>query len=104
MSAAAKTTAQNLINENAVVVFSKSYCPYCKSSKDLLNSLDAKFTTLELDLEKDGDAIQNALQEISGQRTVPNIYINKKHIGGNSDLQKLQKKELTALLAAAGAV
>jgi glutaredoxin 3 len=46
---AAKTKAQNLINENGVVVFSKSYCPYCKSSKDLLNKLGAKFEVLELD-------------------------------------------------------
>lgn len=46
---AAKTKAQNLINENGVVVFSKSYCPYCKSSKDLLNKLGAKYEVLELD-------------------------------------------------------
>lgn len=46
---AAKTKAQSLIDENAVVVFSKSYCPYCTSSKGLLSSLDAKFTTVELD-------------------------------------------------------
>lgn len=48
---AAKTRAQSLINDNAVVVFSKSYCPYCDSSKKLLDSLNAKYTTLELDLE-----------------------------------------------------
>lgn len=50
---AAKITAQNLINENGVVVFSKSYCPYCKASKDLLNELGAKYTTLELDEERE---------------------------------------------------
>lgn len=32
-----------------VVVFSKSYCPYCTASKNLLNELGAKYTTLELD-------------------------------------------------------
>ncbi|KAJ5947299.1 Glutaredoxin [Penicillium verhagenii] len=99
----AKATAQKLIDENGVVVFSKSYCPYCKSSKDLLNELGAKYTALELDEETDGAAIQAALQEISGQRTVPNIFISKVHIGGNSDLQA-KKAELPALLAAAGAL
>lgn len=105
-------------------MFSKSYCPYCKASKDLLNSFDAKFTTVELDKEStcpssfdsdllieanvfrgtgDGSAIQDALQEITGQRTVPNIFINKKHIGGNSDLQA-KKNELEALLKEAGAI
>jgi glutaredoxin 3 len=48
---AAKNRAQQLINDNAVVVFSKSYCPYCDSSKKLLDGLSAKYTTLELDLE-----------------------------------------------------
>lgn len=46
---AAKTRAQSLINDNAVVVFSKSYCPYCDSSKKLLDGLNAKYTALELD-------------------------------------------------------
>ncbi|KAJ5774453.1 Glutaredoxin [Penicillium paradoxum] len=99
---AAKTRAQSLIDENAVIVFSKSYCPYCSSSKKLLSSLDAKYTVLELDQEEEGSAIQNALAEISGQRTVPNIYIKQQHIGGNSDLQA--RKDLKQLLQNAGAL
>ncbi|KAJ5218997.1 glutaredoxin Grx1 [Penicillium cinerascens] len=101
--AAAKTKAQTLINENGVVVFSKSYCPYCVATKKLLNELGANFTTLELDQIDDGSAIQDALQEITNQRSVPNIFINKKHIGGNSDLQA-RKSELPALLKAANAL
>lgn len=46
--------------------------------------------------------LQDALQEISGQRTVPNIYIKQKHIGGNSDLQE-KKAVLPQLLEEAGA-
>ncbi|KAJ6120007.1 hypothetical protein N7523_004287 [Penicillium sp. IBT 18751x] len=100
---AAKTKAQTLINENGVVVFSKSYCPYCTATKKLLKENGAKFTTLELDQIDDGSAIQDALEEITQQRSVPNIFINQKHIGGNSDLQA-KKSELPALLKAAGAV
>lgn len=51
----------------------------------------------------DGSDIQAALKEINGQSSVPNIYINKKHIGGNSDLQAAKGK-LPALLKEAGAV
>lgn len=51
----------------------------------------------------DGSAIQDALQEITNQRSVPNIFINKKHIGGNSDLQA-RKSELPALLKDANAL
>lgn len=48
---------------------------------------------------KEGADIQAALYEINGQRTVPNIYINGKHIGGNDDLQELRETgELEELL------
>ena len=51
----------------------------------------------------DGGAIQDALEEISGQRSVPNIFISQKHIGGNSDIQA-KRGELDGLLQKAGAV
>ena len=52
----------------------------------------------------DGSDIQTALQQLTKQRTVPNIFINKKHIGGNSDLQKLSTGQLKGLLKEAGAI
>lgn len=51
----------------------------------------------------DGPELQAALFEISSQQTVPNIYIDKVHIGGNSDLQG-RKGELSSLLIKAGAI
>jgi len=100
---AAKTKAQNIIDENAVAVFSKSYCPYCRATKQLLNDLGAKFYAIELDQVDDGADIQAALKEINGQTSVPNIYIKQQHIGGNSDLQA-RKGDLPTLLKDAGAV
>ncbi|RYP64720.1 hypothetical protein DL769_006568 [Monosporascus sp. CRB-8-3] len=99
---AAKTKAQKIIDENGVAVFSKSYCPYCNATKRLLDSVGAKYYALELDQVSDGSEIQDALQEMSGQRTVPNIFINRKHIGGNSDIQA--RNDLKDLLAEAGAI
>ncbi|KAJ6021001.1 hypothetical protein N7540_006505 [Penicillium herquei] len=98
---AAKTRAQNLIDSNGVVVFSKSYCPYCTSTKKLLNEVGAQYEILELDQDAEGAAIQDALQEITNQRSVPNIFIGQKHIGGNSDLQAIKAK-LPALIQGAG--
>ncbi|KAI2643713.1 putative glutaredoxin [Xylaria nigripes] len=100
---AAKTKTLSIIQENAVALFSKSYCPYCTASKNLLDSMSAKYFVIELDQVSDGSDIQDALQEISGQRSVPNIYIGQKHIGGNSDLQA-KSGDLKALLKEAGAV
>jgi glutaredoxin 3 len=51
----------------------------------------------------DGSAIQSTLGELTGQTTVPNIFIAQKHIGGNSDLQA-KKGNLATLLKDAGAV
>ncbi|EEP82695.1 glutaredoxin [Uncinocarpus reesii 1704] len=100
---AAKQKAQAVIADNAVVVFSKSYCPYCRATKSLLTEQGADFFTMELDQVDDGAAIQAALEELTSQRTVPNVFIDHKHIGGNSDLQA-RKGELPGLLKAAGAL
>ncbi|KAL8957607.1 MAG: hypothetical protein Q9183_006014 [Haloplaca sp. 2 TL-2023] len=100
---AAKTKAQSIIDENAVAVFSKSYCPYCRASKTLLSEMGAKFYVIEMDQVDDGADLQNALEEINGQRSVPNIYIKQQHIGGNSDLQA-KKGDLPTLLQDANAV
>lgn len=51
----------------------------------------------------DGSAIQSALAEMTGQKTVPNVWIDKKHIGGNSDMEA-KRKELPELLKDAGAL
>ncbi|GJC87135.1 glutaredoxin [Colletotrichum liriopes] len=103
--AATKQKVQQLIDDNKVVVFSKSYCPYCRQTKSVLDELNTDYTVLELDQIDDGSAIQDALQEITGQRTVPNSFIAQKHIGGNSDLQGLLKGDkLKNLLKEAGAL
>jgi glutaredoxin 3 len=55
------------------------------------------------DVVEDGAALQDALEEITGQRSVPNIFFEQKHIGGNSDLQA-KKGELDNMLTSAGAL
>jgi glutaredoxin 3 len=47
--ASARDKAQKIIDENKVVVFSKSYCPYCRATKSLLNEKHADFFLMELD-------------------------------------------------------
>lgn len=95
------------IKEFPVVVYSKSYCPYCQRTKALLRSLDVEgLKVFELDtLGDEGKQIQDELYEITGQRTVPNIFIGGKHICGNSDLQQLESSgKLKDLLKEAGAL
>lgn len=49
----AKIKAQDLIKQNPVVVFSKSYCPYCKATKKKLDGLGVKYKALELNEESE---------------------------------------------------
>jgi len=92
---ATKELVNKTIAENSVVIFSKSYCPYCQGAKDLFTTRfpDVNVKVLELDLRDDGSEIQGYLQQLTKQRTVPNIFINQKHIGGNDALQALHKKD-----------
>ncbi|KAG0363854.1 glutaredoxin-1 [Gamsiella multidivaricata] len=86
MSQAIKTLVERLIRENKVMFFGKSYCPYCKNAKNILGAKGIQFKAYEIDLEKDGAQVQDYLLQKTGQRTVPNIFINTQHLGGNSDL------------------
>jgi glutaredoxin 3 len=85
-----------------VVVWSKSYCPYCTKTKTLFETLGVKAKIYELDERKDGANIQASLLEMTGQRTVPSVFINGKHIGGNDDTQGAAKSgELQKMLGIA---
>ncbi|KAI8616729.1 glutaredoxin [Chytriomyces sp. MP71] len=95
----AKEIAEAAIAGNKVVVFSKTYCPYCTKAKKLLDSLGATYTAVELDTREDGAEIQDYLVGKTGQRTVPNVFIGGKQIGGCDDLHaKHAKGELKPLL------
>jgi len=53
----------------------------------------------EMNNPSDGSMIQQYLATKTGQRTVPNIFINSKHVGGNSDLQAIGTTKLKMMLA-----
>ncbi|KAI9469928.1 MAG: glutaredoxin [Benjaminiella poitrasii] len=78
---------QKAIRSNKVMIFSKSYCPYCISVKDLFDDMHVDYKALELNEHENGEAIQNTLAELTKQTTVPNIFINQQHIGGSDSLK-----------------
>ncbi|KAI5665509.1 hypothetical protein M9H77_15362 [Catharanthus roseus] len=101
----AVSKAKEIVASNPVVVFSKTYCPFCVNVKQLLSKLGASYKAIELDAESDGSELQSALAEITGQRTVPNVFIGGKHIGGCDATTALhQGGKLVPLLTEAGAV
>ncbi|TPX69646.1 hypothetical protein SpCBS45565_g02336 [Spizellomyces sp. 'palustris'] len=93
---------EDALSENKVVVFSKTYCPYCTKAKRLLDFLNVKYESFELDERLDGQAIQDYLKEKTGQRTVPNIFINGQHLGGSDKLHEAHASGKLQLLLAPG--
>ncbi|VVB16997.1 unnamed protein product [Arabis nemorensis] len=91
------------ISSHQIVIFSKSYCPYCKRAKSVFKELDQVPYVVELDEREDGWSIQTALGEIVGRRTVPQVFINGKHIGGSDDtVDAHESGELAKLLGVSG--
>lgn len=83
---------QQLIAENAIIMFSKTTCPYCGRAKEIFDEFKVAFKVLELDTMSEGREIQDTLFSLTKQKTVPNIFIQGSHIGGCSDLEKLERE------------
>jgi len=82
-----------------IVIYTTSYCPYCLRAKQLLNHKGVAFE--EIDVGGDDDLREKMIEESGGGRTVPQIFIDGKPIGGCDELYALdQDGELDRLLAA----
>ncbi|XP_043708212.1 glutaredoxin-C4-like [Telopea speciosissima] len=79
------TFVKKTISSHNIVVFSKSYCPYCMKAKSVFKELNQTPHVVELDQRDDGLDIQDVLSKMVGRRTVPQVFINGKHIGGSDD-------------------
>ncbi len=75
-----------------VIIFSKSYCPFSAKAKRILvekySIVPAPFV-VELDQHPLGPKLQASLEKSTGRRTVPNVLINGKSIGGGDDVEAL---------------
>ncbi|HUK65978.1 MAG TPA: glutaredoxin 3 [Anaeromyxobacteraceae bacterium] len=79
-----------------VQVYSKENCPYCVRAKSLLRKKGVEFE--EIDVEHD-DAKRNWLVETTGQRTVPQVFVDGRSLGGFTDIEALDHKgELDPIL------
>eukprot|EP00123_Amoebidium_parasiticum_P009012 comp19157_c0_seq1/m.21835 comp19157_c0_seq1/g.21835 ORF comp19157_c0_seq1/g.21835 comp19157_c0_seq1/m.21835 type:complete len:107 (-) comp19157_c0_seq1:513-833(-) len=85
MSGAVSQAVQAFIKQNPVAIFSKQTCPFCIRVKDTFSGLGVQYKAMELDVEDNGSAIQSELLKLTGQRTVPNVFVHGKHIGGCDD-------------------
>jgi len=82
-----------------VKIYTTPICPYCVRAKALLKKKGASFD--EVDVFMDADARQEMEDKSNGARTVPQIFIGEKYVGGCDDLYALESDgELDRLLSA----
>jgi glutaredoxin 3 len=82
-----------------VEIYTKFLCPYCTRAKALLTAKGAAFE--EHDISMGGPLRAEMLERAGGRNTVPQIFIDGRHIGGSDDLAAMERAgKLDALLAA----
>jgi glutaredoxin 3 len=74
------------VTEPAIVMYVTGWCPYCQRVRALLTRKGLAFK--EIDVEEDGKLREEMIAR-SGRRTVPQIFIGDRHVGGCDDLMAL---------------
>ena len=83
--------------DDAVVMYAKSWCPYCDRARALLANKGVQFR--EIDIEAQPEQRAEMIRRC-GQYTVPQIFIGERHIGGSDEIHELDAAGgLDALLA-----
>jgi glutaredoxin 3 len=81
-----------------VEIYTSPLCGYCHAAKRLLAKKGVAFT--ELDVSRDPGMREKMIKRANGGRTVPQIFIGDRHVGGSDDLHALDHAgKLDALLA-----
>jgi glutaredoxin 3 len=82
-----------------VEIYTKFLCPYCTRAKALLGAKGVAFE--EYDISMGGPLRAEMLERAGGRNTVPQVFIDGRHIGGSDDLAALDRAgKLDPLLAA----
>lgn len=82
---------------SGIEVYSSLWCPFCARAKALLDRKGVEYR--EIDVDRDPNLRQQMMQRAGGRRTVPQIFVDGRHVGGSDDLAALERAgELDALL------
>lgn len=82
-----------------ITIYTTGYCGYCFRAKALLNRKGAPFEEIDV---SDPARRRQMMERANGGRTVPQIFIGDRHVGGSDELHELDRRgELDPLLQAA---
>ena len=80
-----------------VIIYTGDLCIHCEWAVELLNRRNIKFT--EYNIAQDAARREEMLKKSNGAKTVPQIFIGERYVGGNSELQALDREDkLNSLL------
>ena len=71
-----------------VRVYSTAYCPYCVMAKRLLDGKGVTYEEIRVDQDLQR---RDEMMQLSGRRTVPQIFVGHIHVGGFDDLSALDR-------------
>jgi glutaredoxin 3 len=74
------------VSRPTIVVYTSGWCPYCQRARSLL--IEKGLEIKEINVDEDGKLREEMIAR-SGRRTVPQIFIGDKHVGGCDDLYAL---------------
>jgi len=81
-----------------ILIYTKSTCPYCDAAKALLRKKNVSFEEVRVDGDRGAQAAMAV--KAGGRRTVPQIFIGERHVGGCDDIHALEAAgQLDPLLA-----
>ena len=72
-----------------VIIYTGDLCIHCGWAIDLLNRKKIEFT--EYNIAKDSSKREEMFKKSNGAKTIPQIFIGEHHVGGNDELQTLEK-------------
>ena len=82
-----------------VIIYTGDLCIHCEWAVELLNRRNIKFT--EYNIAQDAARREEMLKKSNGAKTVPQIFIGEHYVGGNSELQALDREDkLNSLIVA----
>ena len=75
------------VQQDTVVMFSFTTCPFCRKAKDILDERNVKYTAIELDTfdDNEGNIIRAQLGKLTKRTSMPNIFIRGNCVGGCND-------------------
>ena len=73
-----------------IEIYTTPWCGYCAAAKRLLKSKNAQFT--EIDVSAEPERRPEMIRRANGGRTVPQIFIDGRHIGGSDDMHLLDRQ------------